>query len=552
MGFGGRDGLAAGRRLGRYELLLPIADGGMARVWAARVEGSRGLHKIVAVKTMSLALAGSEDPQFERMFLDEADLASRIRHRNVVEILERGEDDGVIFLAMEWIDGDSLLHVMRPRGRPHPLAPSVAARIVADAASGLHAAHGLCDENGRHLGLVHRDVSPQNILIGRDGTVKVTDFGVAKALGRGVEATRVGELKGKPSYMSPEQVRGKPVDRRSDVFALGVVLFEAVTGARPFVGDNEIVIVQAIATGQVTPPTALAPDCPAEVEAIILTALATDPDRRFQDAQAMSLALEGYLTRAGALMTAAHVAAALRALSGPRMDALRERIHAAAWGPGEAPPPRSEEATDSIHAILTPSAAHLPALPAPAPPKPAPLRAMSVLPWIITAVALAVTCFVLLVPRPPRAAPSADLPPSAAASVPVAVSAIAPAAAPALAASAVPSAAIGRPPIALDVKPESAVVRVGGKFVGRGPQTIARPEPGASVTVDVSMDDYASSSIELDPGSPDRVSVELTPMPMPIPASAPEVAATAAVTAGSAPARPRPKGPPVAIPKNPY
>jgi eukaryotic-like serine/threonine-protein kinase len=184
--------LGVGAHLGRYELLLPVAYGGMARVWAARMLGQRGFSKLVAIKTILPHLAHSAE--FERMFLDEARIAAGVHHPNVTEIYELGEEGNVLYLAMEWVNGESLVHVVRGlNGKTTaPVEPRIAARIAADACAGLHAAHELQDEQGHPLNVVHRDVSPHNILVSMDGTVKVTDFGVAKALGQTHQATVAG------------------------------------------------------------------------------------------------------------------------------------------------------------------------------------------------------------------------------------------------------------------------------------------------------------------------------------------------------------------------
>src|SRR5690606_31945524 len=193
--------------LGRYELLIPIAAGGMAQVWAARLRGARQFQKIVAVKTLLPRL--SQDEQFEQMFLDEATLASRVRHPNVAEILDLGEHSGVLYLVMEWIEGVPLNQLMKGAKAVGGVPAPVATRIAMQACAGLHAAHELTDENGTLVGLVHRDVSPQNVLVTYDGVTKVVDFGVAKATALGGGATVAGQIKGKVGYMAPEQVRGE-------------------------------------------------------------------------------------------------------------------------------------------------------------------------------------------------------------------------------------------------------------------------------------------------------------------------------------------------------
>jgi serine/threonine protein kinase len=276
--------------LGRYELLLPVAAGGMAMVWAARLKGSRGFQKIVAVKTMLPKL--SEDPQFERMFLDEASLASRIHHPNVVEVLDLGEMSGVLFIAMEWLDGVPLNQVMKAAKGASGIPLPVAVHILTHAAEGLHAAHELKDDHGAYIGLVHRDVSPQNILVGYDGLTKMVDFGLAKATALGDGATRAGQLKGKISYMAPEQIRGDPLDRRADVFALGVVLYAVTTGKHPFRRESEGATLFAISAPEPAPAPSRFMSYPPELEAVLLKAVAKDPDKRYSSSLEFARALE--------------------------------------------------------------------------------------------------------------------------------------------------------------------------------------------------------------------------------------------------------------------
>lgn len=318
--------LQPGTRLGRYQLLVPIARGGMARVWAARLHGQRGFQKLVAVKVILPHLV--EEPEFERMFLDEARIASGVHHSNVCEIYELGEENNILYLAMEWISGDSLARVLRAGGKTEAIDPRVAARILADVSAGVHAAHELTDDDGRSLGVVHRDVSPHNILITADGTSKVCDFGVAKALGQLHDATNVGQLKGKLAYMAPEQVTGAPIDRRSDVFSLGCVLYEATTGQRPFRGEGDHQVMRAVLQGEVAPPTTMMRGYPPSLEAIVMRALAPEPILRFPTAERMRLALEEFLAR-GQLVTQANVAQLVRARIGDSIDRRKERIRRA-------------------------------------------------------------------------------------------------------------------------------------------------------------------------------------------------------------------------------
>jgi serine/threonine-protein kinase len=277
--------------LGRYELLLPIAAGGMAMVWAARLRGTRGFQKIVAVKTMLPKL--SEDDAFEKMFLDEASLASKVRHPNAVEILDLGEQDGVLFLAMEWIDGVPLNTLMKVAKRSGGVPPTVAIRIVMQACAGLHAAHELTDGKGKLIGLVHRDISPQNVLVTYDGVAKVVDFGVAKATALGDGATQAGQLKGKVSYMAPEQVRGEPIDRRADVFAMGIVLYALTTGKHPFRKESEGATLFAITAPEaVVAPRKFMPDYPEALQEVVLKALEKDRTVRYQSASELLRALD--------------------------------------------------------------------------------------------------------------------------------------------------------------------------------------------------------------------------------------------------------------------
>lgn len=318
--------LKPGTRLGRYELLVPIARGGMARVWAARLHGQRGFQKLVAIKTILPHLA--RETEFERMFLDEARIASGVHHPNVCEIYELGEEQRVLYLAMEWVTGDSFSRVLRSSGRTEPVDPRVVARIIADACAGLHSAHELTDDVGRQLGVVHRDLSPHNILLTADGVAKVADFGVAKALGQLHEQTSAGQLKGKVAYMSPEQISGTGIDRRSDVFSLGCVLYESTTGERPFKGDNDAQIMHAVLKGEFKHPSEIIRGYPKELEHIVTRAMSPQAIVRFPTAERMRFALEEYLTR-GPLVTQSNVAQVVRARIGEHLERRRERIRQA-------------------------------------------------------------------------------------------------------------------------------------------------------------------------------------------------------------------------------
>jgi serine/threonine protein kinase len=273
------EGLQPGSTLGRYELLVPLAQGGTASVWAARMTGSRGFEKIVAVKVMLSEF--EEEDQAESMFLDEARLVSRIKHPNVAEVLDLGEQDGALYIVMEWVDGEPLHVIVREAKAKGGLPVALAVRIVAHAAHGLHAAHELRDERGELLGLVHRDVSPQNILVSHRGGVKVIDFGVAKASSN-LQRTTVGQMKGKIAFMAPEQLLSQQVDRRTDVFALGVVLYQLLTNKHPFRGDNDFVTMANTRDKRpVAPPRSLVASLPPELDAVVVKALSKPREERY-------------------------------------------------------------------------------------------------------------------------------------------------------------------------------------------------------------------------------------------------------------------------------
>jgi serine/threonine-protein kinase len=281
----------AGQTLGRYELLVPIAKGGMAQVWAARLRGSRGFQKIFAIKTI---LAGAiDDTRMERMFLQEATLASQIHHPNVVTTIELGEDEGILYLVMEWVDGESLKFIMTRAAQRGNLPLPIAVNLIGQACKGLHAAHDLRDESGTPIGVVHRDVSAQNVLVTYSGNAKLVDFGIAKATASAAGVTQAGEIKGKFAYMAPEQVTGDVVDRRTDIFGMGVILYLLTTGRHPFKGVHTAETLQNICSKRPPRlPTSIIPGYPPELEAVVLKSLAKDPNDRWPTSVDMLSALE--------------------------------------------------------------------------------------------------------------------------------------------------------------------------------------------------------------------------------------------------------------------
>jgi serine/threonine-protein kinase len=279
------------RVIGRYALHAPIASGGMATVHFGRLLGPVGFSRTVAIKRLHPHFA--RDPEFVAMFLDEARLAGRVRHPNVVSTRDVAALDGELFLVMEYVQGESLARLITlARERDVRIPDAIVASIMADLLHGLHAAHEATDEAGRPLEIVHRDVSPHNVLVGIDGSARVLDFGVAKAVGR-LQMTREGQLKGKVAYMAPEQVQAGPVTRAADIYAASAVFWEALTRSRLFDGQNEAQILTQILRGKVRSPRELAPDVPSAVEEIVLRGLAQKPTQRFESARAMARALEG-------------------------------------------------------------------------------------------------------------------------------------------------------------------------------------------------------------------------------------------------------------------
>jgi hypothetical protein len=305
---------------GRYRLDRRLATGGMAEIFLASQEGPGGFHRDLVIKRILPHLTG--EPGFVDMFLDEAKLAARLSHPNIVPIFDFGEVDGAYFLAMELVRGPDLRSVLdASRAVGETLPFPILARIVADAAAGLEFAHRLADADGNPLHIIHRDVSPSNIIVSYDGITKVLDFGIAKA-DQASHKTRTGFIKGKLSYMPPEQVQGEKLDARADVYALGVVLYELCTGRVPFSGESDFKLMQSICETPPPAPTSLSPGVPEPLEAIILQAMAKDREARFPSARAMATALERYVVSADPPVGTFEVGEALRALKGRSPEAL--------------------------------------------------------------------------------------------------------------------------------------------------------------------------------------------------------------------------------------
>ncbi|MFO0595806.1 MAG: serine/threonine-protein kinase [Myxococcaceae bacterium] len=301
---------------GRYQLLRKIASGGMGQVLLAK-KGQDDFEKLVVIKRILPHLV--EDEEFFTMFRDEAKITMRLDHPNIARINEFGVENGVHYIEMEYVAGEDLRRIEKRAAAANRGIPiGIIIRVIADAAAGLDFAHKARDSKGTPLNLVHRDVSPQNVLVGFDGSVKLIDFGVAKAAGR-AQHTATGILKGKFPYMSPEQAAGEDLDPRSDVFALGIVLWEQLTGRRLFKGENDMATQRLVRACQVPAPSSVEPSVPAGLDPIALKALAKDRNERFADADAFRSALEDFALQQAIPTSSAHLSAFMKELYAERI-----------------------------------------------------------------------------------------------------------------------------------------------------------------------------------------------------------------------------------------
>jgi len=356
------------RVLGRYALYDAIASGGMATVHLGRLIGHVGFERTVAIKRLHPQFA--QDPEFVSMFLDEARVVGRIRHPNVVPTLDVVAASGELFIVMEYVQGESLARLIKSSvANGSPIPPPFVATMLSGVLHGLHAAHEARNERGEPLGVVHRDVSPQNILVGIDGVARVLDFGVAKAAGR-IQTTREGQLKGKLAYMAPEQISGV-VGRGTDIYAASVVLWEALTGKRLFSGDNDAHVMKLVLEGHIVPPSEIVPDLPPALDALTLRGLSREPEARFPTAKDMAHALE----EAIAPVAPSKIGAWVEATASKTLHDRNERIAAIESNSSIHAPPaaRAEPATvasspaaavpraaDDVHTQLSSSSAATP------------------------------------------------------------------------------------------------------------------------------------------------------------------------------------------------
>jgi serine/threonine-protein kinase len=310
--------MRTGETFGSYKLMRRLAAGGMGEIWLAEQKGSAGFSKRVVLKTILECFA--DDPSLVEMFLDEGRIAANLSHPNIAQTFDLGQcgkgSDAPYYIAMEYVHGRDLRDLLITNiDRKQFIPLNLVLRIIADVCQGLHHAHTVKTPEGHPDGIIHRDVSPQNILITFDGVVKIVDFGVAKATER-VSKTKSGVLKGKYAYMSPEQVRSKPLDGRADVFSVGVVMYELVTGRRLFKRDSEMKTLDAVISAIVPKPRRFDTSVPPEVEAVMLKALSLRPKDRFQSAQQMQLAIENVMIELQLPASSAHLAAFMQEIYG--------------------------------------------------------------------------------------------------------------------------------------------------------------------------------------------------------------------------------------------
>jgi tRNA A-37 threonylcarbamoyl transferase component Bud32 len=345
------------QRIDRYDLVAEIASGGMATVFLANLSGVGGFRRFVAIKRLHPHLA--REQEFVEMFLDEARLAAGIHHPHVVPILEVGASERGYYLVMEYIEGDTLARLLaRAATSGNRLPASIGTRIIVEMLAGLHAAHELRDEHNNPTELVHRDVSPQNILVGIDGTTRITDFGVARAASR-LSATRAGQLKGKIAYMAPEQAMGDAtVDRRADVFSSGIVLWEVLAARRLFKAENEAATLSRVISEPIPDIREINPRIDPDVAAIVMTALQRDRDARYPTCQDFADDLEAAAQAAGALATSREVAAYVTGVIGQEIAQQREAVRA--WLARSEPSQAIPDVADPGHASVPPSRSSAP------------------------------------------------------------------------------------------------------------------------------------------------------------------------------------------------
>ncbi len=497
------------RSMGRYEVTARLAAGGMAEILLGRLTGPSGFERAVVIKRIHPHLALSVD--FREMFLDEARIAARIHHPNVAQVHELGQDGDELFLVMEYVAGESCSGLQRRAlVRKQPLPAALALHIVAEACAGLHAAHELVGTDGEPLSLIHRDISPENILVAYDGSAKLLDFGVAKAANR-IAQTEAGVVKGKFAYMSPEQSRGEALDRRSDIFSLGVVLYELLAARRLFRRENQPATLKALWSLDIVPPSTHDATLPPEVDEVCLRALSRDPVGRFPSAAEMRAAL---LTAARGLQGPAAAEQALAAymaeLFDDRIAAKKAMLRHVSHGSDVTEVPAAE--ADSGVELPTVEGASLPAR-VETPPPGGRRRAAFGVAAVVAAAGAGYFASTLggAEPKSPAAAAAASA--ESAPSAPTATASSAPAA--------------KTVSIEVSSQPPGAVVKIGGRERGTTPVDVSLPRSDDKIVLVLERTGHRAVSEEVVPDRDQRIKLTLPreTTSRPTPAVAPTPAA---------------------------
>jgi serine/threonine protein kinase len=476
------------RSLGRYEIVGRLAMGGMAEILLGRITGPSGFERPVVIKRILPHYAAVS--AFVEMLLDEGRLAARIRHPNVVQVQELGREGDEVFLVMEYLEGESAAGLLRrARVRRLPIQAALAAHIASEACAGLHAAHELTDSDGAPIGVVHRDISPQNIFVTYDGTVKILDFGIAKAADR-ITRTEAGTLKGKFEYMSPEQARGEPLDRRSDVFALGIVLYELATQRRLFKRDTQLATLRAVTDDPITAPAAIDAGVPRGLEWVTMRALDRDPKTRYATAIDMRRDLSRVIRELDApALPEEALGALMRELFADRIEQKQEMLRRMREGftPSHVPVADVDEAVE-IPSIA--GASQVRTKPYTDPDIPAKHRgfpaktAMAALAVLALAVG-GVAAFVLI----------------SESAVPVA---------------AAPSALAGAATLTIETEPPGARVRIDGDDRGSTPLSLDLARSDRPLSLELVLDGHAALRETVTPDESQRLRFSLTPLAEPI------------------------------------
>ena len=518
-------------RIGRYEVVGRLARGGMAEILLGRLTGPSGFERSVVIKRILPAYA--EERQFVEMFLDEARIAARIHHPNVVQHQELGREGEQLYLVLEYLDGESLASVQRrARSRADALAYVEAGYIIASAAAGLHAAHEMTDHHGKALGIVHRDVSPQNLFVTYRGGVKVMDFGIAKASDR-ITRTEAGSLKGKIRYMSPEQARGEQLDRRSDLFSLGVVLYELTTGRALFRRGTPLASLRAVQDEPIPPPSQVAADYPAVLERVCLRALARKRDDRYPDVLEFRAALLEAMAEIGApARPEEQLSAHMERLFGDRIAEKKEMLRRVSHGAEGLTPPEAEVDTDvELPSVVEPYDEDLGvtvAVPRTA-PRPGRKRGLAAALGLVVlggAGALVAGGDPRIIPTSAPARSKAERPhegPGAADAGLAGLVAVTPA----------------RVRVSVESEPSGATVSVAGEDAGRTPAALSLDRGDTALPVRLSLDGYRTLDLDIVPDVDQRLRLSLRPEPRPRRRTTPEPATPPGAMAAEPSAFPR-------------